>query len=121
MFVNWANSGKSPAFHAKANFEATVLPLSGKPTVPPPPCDRCGEGDIMLPNVPIGRTPHVDGVMLTQSILNDIIAGRALIWLTGRIDYVDGASVAHKTFVCYNFEADGSFINCSVPGSNYAD
>ena len=75
----------------------------------------------MLPDVPIGRTPHIDATVLTQQMADDIIAKRALIWLTGRIDYTDAAGKPHKTFSCYTFEWDGSFINCNIPGSNYAD
>jgi hypothetical protein len=60
---------------------------------------------------------------LTPEIVNNMITGAQKIWLVGRIDYLDGDNPpkAHKTFVCYSFVADGSFIGCDIPGSNYAD
>jgi hypothetical protein len=121
MFTGWANGGKTPAFHVVATFKAQVLTALRTPPIPPEPCSDCGDGDIMLPGIPITRTPHIDASVLTQQMATDIIAKRALIWLTGGIDYMDADGNPHKTFACYNFEWDGTFRSCDARGSNYAD
>ena len=121
IFSCWANGGKTPAFHVVATFKAQVLTALRTPPIPPEPCSDCGDGDIMLPGIPITRTPHIDASVLTQQMATDIIAKRALIWLTGGIDYMDADGNPHKTFACYNFEWDGTFRSCDARGSNYAD
>jgi hypothetical protein len=121
VFVNVSNVGKAPAFHAHGAFQAEFLNPNEKPAIPPAECSYCGDGDVMLPGVPLSRTPHVNAADLTPQAIAQIAAGNASIWVSGRVDYRDGASKPHKTFMCYQFGADGSFISCNIPGSNYAD
>jgi hypothetical protein len=120
IFVNVSNGGKSPAVHVKPTYSAEFLEEPKRPQTPLAPCCYCGDGDVMLPGVPIGRTPHVEGSELTVEELADLSNKKAAIWLTGRIDYKDTAGNSYWTFICYRFEADGSFISCDVPHSNEA-
>jgi hypothetical protein len=117
IFVNWRNFGRDPAFHTKVTYKFSTT----QPMIPLPPCENCGDGDVMLPGIPITRTPHIDGAELTREVFGGIQAGTTKMWFVLRIDYVDGERTPHKTFICYNFVWDGSFIDCGIPGSNYAN
>jgi hypothetical protein len=119
--VDYRNFGRTPASHVKVVFNADVYRLGDAPTIPLPVCDDCGDGETIMPSMPVRRTPHIDGLHLTQPAIDQIKAGTSLIWLTGRIDYRDTDGKPHTTFLCEIFGADGSFRSCDVPDSNHAD
>ena len=121
IYVSYSNSGSSPAFHIKATFRANVVLKSGKPDFPPGPCTNCGDGQLAVPNVPVGKTPHIAGNNLTSVVVSEIRLGLAAIYLTGRIDYEDPAGKHHKTLICEMFWVDGSFRSCDPPYGNYAN
>jgi hypothetical protein len=134
--LSFANTGKTPAFKVRANFTIRPLPVGTHPDIPSEPCPEteCGDGELSIPNVPITRKFGLPKDQMTAFTVHDVVEGRSIIWLVGRIDYAEMAKVnnngikeatPHKTLLCYNIDwtrpSIATFRPCNLPRSNDAD
>jgi len=94
------NTGITPAREMRVLFKGHVLLKGQEPPIP----DTSHEPPkALFPSVPDWYFPFHRGPDLSQADVDAIVAGDAVPWIVGRIDYRDGAGL-HRTDVCTRWD-----------------
>jgi len=122
--VQYTNVGQSPAFKVRNMVMATGVER-GNPdpapmvSFPADQIDKITSSGLLLPGSPMFAWPKlVNGAKITQTDLDTIKNGGVVLWLVGRIEYVDGEGQPHFTMFSGFYDPSIGAFTYSIEGND---
>ena len=117
--VRVKNVGRSPAFKIRAGFGGQPYAAS-EIVLLPANCSNCTT-DVLFPDGVKEFSPFDARKPLTDGQLADIAAGKLIVRLGGRIEYVDSQGTPHKTLVCMFYRTNAPGVGAFALGGPEGD
>ena len=100
------NTGRTPARSLRTKFVGDIRPQGDLPPIPDSGTEPARS---LMPNTPDQYRPFEGLPSISQSTYDDVVAGRQVIWIVGRMDYLDDAGAPHWTTMRVFYRTDGRF------------
>jgi hypothetical protein len=100
------NSGRTPARALRTRIVGHIAPQG---ILPPIPSTATEPPRSLIPEILDYYRPFEGFAPISQSTYQDILAGRQVVWIVGRMDYLDGGGEPHWTTMRVFWQTDGRF------------
>ena len=97
------NCGNTPALEVRGGFYGRVFPNTQPPPGFPDVLPLGKSATVMFPGLIRHFSPFANSGVLSQNDVDAIGAGKKLIWVAGRLDYVDAKRKPHFTTILVQY------------------
>jgi lipoprotein signal peptidase len=112
------NSGRTPALRASAIFSGALRNFSDAAPGPVVPFAAAIEHSVIFPNGELRYWPFFNWSDLSDEQLAAVSIGSLVVWITGRIEYIDAAGRRHSTVAQFRYYPDVHSFNATGESSH---
>jgi hypothetical protein len=110
------NTGRTPARNLRVAFVGAIR--TAAEGIPEIPNTEGAPARVLIPENPDFHRPFEGAGNMTRETFQEIITGRTIAWIVGRMDYLDGAGAPHWTTMRLFYRHEGNEFHAHQDGND---